>query len=84
MEVLLTAFNGEKNSSKLLLDKISVGEKLYLKNSFDKSVKQLVTALENHKYDTVITFGQAPLGEGTIKIETVGQGNERPKKEPVY
>ena len=38
MKILFTAFNGEKNSSKLLLDKINGNNKLYLKNSFQTSI----------------------------------------------
>ena len=40
MKVLCTGFNGKNNSSKVLLDFITNADKLYLKNSFNTSVKQ--------------------------------------------
>ena len=44
VKILYTAFNGQDNSSKILLDKMSVDNvnKLYLRNSFETSVKQLI------------------------------------------
>lgn len=47
-KILFTAFNGEANSSKLLLDKISSDNKLYLKNSFINSVKELEQELKTN------------------------------------
>ncbi len=73
MKVLFTAFNGKNNSSKLLLDKISSDNKLYLRNSFSTSVNQLKKELNSKNYDLIISFGQAPLDKDTIKIETIGQ-----------
>ena len=73
MKILYTAFNGQDNSSKILLDKITAEskDKLYLRNSFDTSVKQLINKLK--KYELIISFGQAPLDKDTIKIEVVGK-----------
>ena len=73
MKILYTAFNGQDNSSKILLDKITAEskDKLYLRNSFDTSVKQLINKLKN--YELIISFGQAPLDKDTIKIEVVGK-----------
>lgn len=73
MKILYTAFNGQDNSSKILLDKITTEskDKLYLRNSFDTSVKQLINKLKN--YELIISFGQAPLDKDTIKIEVVGK-----------
>lgn len=71
--MLYTAFNGKDNSSKILLDKIIANkkDKLYLRNSFDTSVKQLINKLKN--YELIISFGQAPLDTDTIKIEVIGK-----------
>lgn len=76
MKILYTAFNGITNSSKLLLDNITTEEKnkLYLKNSFKTSVEQLTNKVKSNEYDLIISFGQAPLDKGTIKIETRGNG----------
>ena len=76
MKILYTAFNGKNNSSKVLLDNIIEEEtnKLYLKNSFKTSVEQLNNKIKNNNYDLIISFGQAPLDKGTIKIETRGNG----------
>ena len=73
MKILYTAFNGQDNSSKILLDKITAKntDKLYLRNSFDTSVKQLINKLK--KYEFIISFGQAPLDKDTIKIEVIGK-----------
>lgn len=70
MKVLCTGFNGKNNSSKVLLDFITNVDKLYLKNSFNTSVKQLIDKIKNNEYDLIISFGQAPLMKDTIKIET--------------
>lgn len=75
MEILYTAFNGQDNSSKILLDKIIVDNtnKLYLRNSFETSVKQLINKLNSKKYELIISFGQATLETDTIKIEVIGK-----------
>ncbi len=70
MKVLYTAFNGKNNSSKILLDAITATNKLYLKNSFNTSVTQLINKIKNNDYDLVISLGQAPIEKDTIKIET--------------
>lgn len=72
MKILYTAFNGKQNSSKVLLDKISSNSKLYLRNSFITSVTQLEKELRKNYYDLIISFGQAPLGVDTVKIEEIG------------
>lgn len=79
MKILYTAFNGKNNSSKILLDNIKILDKnkLYLRNSFTTSVQQLKNKIKNNKYDLIISFGQAPLEQDTIRIEVVGkQKNE--------
>lgn len=61
MKILYTAFKGKNNSSKLLLDKINCNEidKLYLTNSFNTSVKELIAKLKNTNYDLIIATGLA-------------------------
>jgi len=70
MNVLYTAFNGKSNSSKILLDAITASDKLYLKNSFNTSVIQLINKIKDNNYDLVVSLGQAPIEKDTIKIET--------------
>ena len=70
MNVLYTAFNGKSNSSKILLDSITASDKLYLKNSFNTSVIQLINKIKDNNYDLVVSLGQAPIEKDTIKIET--------------
>lgn len=71
MKILLTAFKGNNNSSKILLDNISDNfDKLYLTNSFETSEKQLLKQIESNKYDLILSFGEAPLNIDEIKIET--------------
>lgn len=74
MSVLFTGFNGKNNSSCLLVDKIISNNKLYLKNSFITSVKELEKELVKNNYDLIISFGQADIGIDTIKIELIGRG----------
>lgn len=76
MKILYTAFNGKSNSSKILLDNIIAEKdnKLYLRNSFKTSVEQLSNKIKKNEYDLIVSFGQAPLDKGTIKIETRGNG----------
>ncbi len=78
MRVLYTAFNGKTNSSKVLLDNIkcNTNDKLYLKNSFITSVKQLESKLQKDDYNLIISFGQAPLDYNNIKIETQGKNSD--------
>ena len=76
MKILYTAFNGKNNSSKILLDMIKSKNKLYLKNSFTTSVKQLENEIKKNNYDLIISFGRASLDSDTIKIETTGRGKE--------
>lgn len=75
MKILYTAFNGKSNSSKILLDNINEKQenKLYLRNSFKTSVEQLVNKIKSNEYDFIISFGQAPLNKGVIKVETQGK-----------
>lgn len=84
MKILFTAFNGKNNSSKILLDKIKNENKLYLKNSFTTSVKQLEKELKNNEYDLIVSFGQALLSKDTIKIETIGTGDTKYKTKYDY
>ena len=79
MKVLFTAFDGENNSSKLLLDRINYEHKLCLRNDFARSARRLERELESNDFDLVISFGQAPLPKDTIKIETVGRGEQNYK-----
>lgn len=79
MNILYTAFNGKENSSKILLDNIKVlnENKLYLKNSYSTSVKQLENKIKSDNYDLIISFGQMPLELDNIKIEIVGKNQEQ-------
>ncbi len=72
--VLYTAFKGKTNSSKILLDSIQVEEdnKLYLTNSFETSVKELLNKLKKSKVDFIVSFGQLKLPKNVIRIELRG------------
>ena len=76
MKVLYTAFKGKTNSSKILLDQIKSDNKIYLTNSFEASVKELIDKIKSNEYDLIIAFGQAPIERNTIKIETTARGEE--------
>lgn len=72
--VLFTGFKGKTNSSKLVLDNILDGDKLYLTNSFNTSVKELYK--EINKYDYIISLGQSDIKSDNIKIEKYGSNLE--------
>lgn len=61
---------GDDNSAKILLDKIYSNNKLYLKNDFRISEKQLENKLNKKIYDELIMFGQKPIIKN-IYIETI-------------
>ncbi len=60
MKILYTAFHGNRNSSKVLLDHVKVNEKdkLYLRNSFTTCVNQFYEHLAKYNYDLILSFGQ--------------------------
>lgn len=80
MKILYTAFKGNNNASKILLDNISCQkeDKLYITNSYKTSKKELLDKIKEEKYDLIISFGRAPLRKNTIKIET------QARKEIIY
>ena len=75
MNTLLTAFCGENNSSKLLLDNIAHANKILLTNSFDKSSKQLIDAIDKTHPSQIISFGQKP-NSNCLTIETVARKDD--------
>lgn len=63
-KILLFGFNGENNSSKILLDNIEENnliDKLYLENDFKTSEEQLIEKMKYYNYKTIYAFGQKPL-----------------------
>jgi pyroglutamyl-peptidase len=73
IKVLFTGFNGNKNSSKVLLDNINknIGiDLLFLENDFEISKGQLIDELKENKYDIIISFGQKPVIK-SIYIEII-------------
>lgn len=75
MEILITGFKGNDNSTKLLLDLISPKynvDKLYLENDFVPLGEQLKQHITKKKYDYIFLFGQKPgLKEILIEIRAV-------------
>lgn len=61
--VLLTAFKGKGNSSKLLLDKISGKNitKKFLTNSFDACEREIMRYISEDSPEYIISFGRKPL-----------------------
>lgn len=70
--VLICGFNGKNNTAKLVLEKINLNNKIYLKNSFITSVEQLYKELLTNKYDYIFLLGQKPKIE-SLYIESVGK-----------
>lgn len=75
MRILITAFEGEFNSSKILLDniKLTCSDKLYLVNDFNTCKKQLLAKLSIETYDYILAFGQKPVIKNKVYIETIGR-----------
>ena len=72
MNLLLTAFKGHNNSSKVLLDLISSKrgvDELYLENSFKKCESQMNYQLDRKKYDIIFSFDKVADSDQII-IET--------------
>ncbi len=75
MNLLLTAFKGNNNSSKILLDLISSKrgvDELYLENDFHHCVSQLNRQLDLRTYDVIFSFEQN-LDSDKIVIATTAQ-----------
>ncbi len=62
MRILLTAFDGSRNSSNAVMKGINCGnvEKLCLPNDFDGAADQLVSATQSGQPDYVIAMGRKP------------------------
>lgn len=80
MKTLFAGFEGLKNSSKLVLDKLENCDKIYLKNDKLKSVEQIVNALAKNKYDQCIILGQKPVIKDKVAIELQAKNNEKIEK----
>lgn len=73
VKILYTAFKGKNNTSKIILDNLNVDNKLYLTNSFITSVKELYSVLDREDYDLIISLGQYPDSNNSIKLELMGE-----------
>jgi len=86
-KILLAGFEGNNNTAKLLLDKLSAGnhiDKLYLKNNFDACASQITNHMQGNKYDLIIAFGQKPVIK-SIYLEKYGiVGEQKYKTEFEY
>lgn len=74
MNLLITAFAGKTNSSRLLIDDVNSSSRLILTNSFVSCSEQIVSALKKLAYDRVILFGQKPKSSRLL-IETKARGD---------
>lgn len=73
VKILYTAFKGKNNTSKIILDYLNVDKKLYLTNSFITSVKELYSELDRNDYDLIVSLGQYPNSNNSIKLELMGE-----------
>ena len=72
---MVCGFKGETNSAKILLDKISTSNKIFLENDMDKSVAQIIDAIKDNTFDLVVQIGQGSGLVRCIDIEkSVSQG----------
>lgn len=82
--ILLTAFKGNTNSSKNLLDRIQSNrvKKLLLTNSFESCEKEIVMAISELMPEYIISFGQKP-NSNRLYIETTAHRNDE-KLETIF
>lgn len=76
MKVLYAGFKGKNNSSELLLDALrcEIGDKLYLTNSYQTSVRELMEKIHDNSYRKVLIFGQwGRVGAGVAQVETIAK-----------
>lgn len=74
--MLLTAFKGNNNTSKILLDSV-YGDHIHKKlltNSFPACEREIIEAIAAYRPDHVISFGQKPLID-RLYIEPVACSN---------
>lgn len=74
MDILLTAFKG--TSSELLFQD-SRYSALLLPSNKKTDVEILLSALQKHEYDYIISFGQRPLLKDKVCIETTAQNADQ-------
>ena len=75
--ILLTAFQGEENISKILVDQISNAyDKFIFSNDYTRISNEICNVLSKKTYDFIICFGQKPIIK-RLSIETLAkQKNE--------
>ena len=61
MKTLFAGFEGLKNSSKMVLNKLDNCDKICFKNDKLKSYKQIVNAITKNEYDYCIILEQKPV-----------------------
>lgn len=75
MKILFAGFEGEYNSSKILLDELKCENKLYLKNDKTLSCRQIERELKND-YDVVFLFGQKPKIKNKLCLELYAKNGD--------
>ncbi|MCH5341545.1 MAG: hypothetical protein J1E01_08755 [Acetatifactor sp.] len=70
MDILLTAFKG--TSSELLIQG-SKYNTLLLPSNKKKDIEILISVLQKHEYDYIMSFGQRPIIKDKVCIETTAQ-----------
>lgn len=80
LKILYTAFKGQNNTSKLILDNLNVSNKLYLTNSFTTSVKELYQKLDKEEYDLIVSMGEYPNSKNFVKLELMGENQNENKQ----
>jgi len=82
MNILVLGFEGNNNSSKILLDNINNSinlDCLYLKNDFIISVNQFKNKIIENDYDIIFAFGQKPNIK-SIYLEIYAKDNNKKLK----
>lgn len=74
--ILVTAFDGEENSSRIILKKLSSNcKKIILPNHKQKSCEILKTELDSSAYRYVISLGQKPFIKNKISTEDTAKSS---------
>lgn len=77
-KILVTAFDGEENSSRIICEKLKIGcQKVILPNDKKLSCEILKNSVENGSFKYVFSLGQKPVIKNKITAEDTARCGER-------
>ncbi|MDE5860222.1 MAG: hypothetical protein K2H23_07575 [Oscillospiraceae bacterium] len=77
-KILVTAFDGEENSSRIVCEKLKIEcKKIILPNDKALSCEMLKNAVENGGFGYIFSLGQKPVIKNKITVEDTARCNEK-------